>query len=56
MRAPTQREREEFRDYCRSVTDRQLVAVYEKERAANRRVYAQIAKDEAERRQISVTG
>jgi hypothetical protein len=50
----TEQDREEFAAYCRSVTDAQVRGVYEKEKAANRKVYAAIAKAEADRRGIDL--
>lgn len=42
-KAPTKQDREEMESYCRVVTLNQLRNVLDKERKANRRVYAGIA-------------
>lgn len=42
-KAPTKQDREEMEAYCRVVTLNQLRNVLDKERKANRRVYAAIA-------------
>lgn len=49
---PTTKERESFAAYLRACTDRQVLGVYEKERAARRRAYATLAKEEAIRRNL----
>lgn len=46
----TKRDREEFIAFLRNCTDRQVIGVLEKERAAGRRGYTNLAKAEAERR------
>jgi hypothetical protein len=50
----TREDREEFRLYCWNCTDRQVRGVYEKERDAGRDDYAEIARAEAERRNIAL--
>ena len=42
----------EFKAYLRNCTNNQVIAVYEKERAAHRRDYAALAEAEAERRKL----
>lgn len=49
----TQQDREEFKQYLRNVTDRQVYGVLEKERKANRKVYVELAKAELERRGLA---
>lgn len=44
----------EFNAYLRGITDAQVGGVYQKERAANRRGFAQLAVEEALRRGIDV--
>lgn len=44
----------DFNGYLRNCTDSQVRGVYEKERAANRRGFAQLAEEEAQRRGIEV--
>lgn len=46
----TNQDREEFKGYCQGCTDSQLRNVYNKEKAARRRGYADIARAELERR------
>lgn len=46
----TNKDRSEFEGYCRGCTNAQLRNVYDKEKSANRRAYAGIAKAELERR------
>lgn len=46
MTTPTKDDRKDFRAYCKQCTDTQLRNVYSAERAARRRVYADIAKEE----------
>jgi hypothetical protein len=41
---------EDFRGFCRNATDAQLWNIYEKERSAGRRAYANVAKQELEQR------
>lgn len=48
----TTQDREEFKQYLRQCTDRQVEGVLEKENAAGRDDYASLARDEAERREI----
>ena len=48
----TQADKEDFRNYCRGVTDAQLREVYRKEKTANRRSYAAVALAEMERRNL----
>lgn len=50
MRTPTQSDRADFRAFCRNASDRQLIEIEEKERAARRYVYADIAREERESR------
>lgn len=51
---PTEQDRAEARAYLRMCTDRQVQGVYDKERAAGREVYAELAEAEAERRGITL--
>lgn len=51
----TRKDKIEFRLYLRQCTDQQVRGVYEKERSAGRRAYADLAADEAEQRGISVS-
>jgi hypothetical protein len=46
-------DREDFRGFCRNASDAQLPNIYEKERAAGRRTYATIAREEMHRRGIA---
>ena len=50
----TESDREEFIAYLKGCTDRQVVGVYEKEMAAGRKDYAELAKHEAELRRIEL--
>lgn len=43
-------DRREFREYLTNCSDRQVLGVLEKERAAGRNDYATLARNEAERR------
>jgi hypothetical protein len=52
----TERDKSEFRAYLRACTDRQVHGVYDKEKAAHRRAYTQLAVEEAARRGISLDG
>jgi hypothetical protein len=52
--AVTQRDKDDFAGYLRNCTDRQVQGVYDKERAANRRAYANLAVAEASRRGIQL--
>jgi len=54
MATISKKDREDFAGYCRNCTDAQVRGVYEKEKKANRKVYAQIAADEAKRRGIEL--
>lgn len=45
MTSPTEHDRADFRRFCEQASDRQLPYIYEKERAAGRRVYAAIVRD-----------
>lgn len=49
----TKKDREEFVAYLRACTDRQVYGVLEKERAAGRRAYVELAKAELERRGLA---
>lgn len=53
-RPMTAQDRKEFKSYLRSCTDKQVQGVYDKERAAGRSTYAEMAQDEAERREIQL--
>lgn len=48
----TKKDRAEFKGYLRQCTDNQVLGVLEKERNANRRDYAELAENEAERRNL----
>ncbi|GBG14303.1 short-chain dehydrogenase [Novimethylophilus kurashikiensis] len=48
----TAKDRQEFKDYLKACTDRQVYGVLEKEKAANRQDYADLAQDELERRNL----
>jgi hypothetical protein len=48
----SKKDREEFRAYLRGCTDRQVYGVLEKERAAGRRAYANLAREELARRNL----
>jgi len=50
----TQKDKDEFRAYLRRCTDKQVQGVYERESAAGRRDYAELAKDEGYRRNIHI--
>lgn len=50
MKRTTAQDKAEFRAYCKGCTDSQLQNVYNKERAARRMVYAEIAQNEIARR------
>jgi hypothetical protein len=50
----TEKDREEFVAYLRACSDRQVQGVFDKEAAAGRAEYAQLARDEAERRGITL--
>jgi hypothetical protein len=50
----TNRDEEEFRGYLRNCTDAQVQGVWEKEVRANRKAYAELAKDEGYRRNIHI--
>ena len=54
METTTARDIREFRAYLYNCTAAQVQAVYEKERAAGREVYAELARQEAERRGIDL--
>jgi hypothetical protein len=49
----TNQDRHEFEGYLRQCTDRQVYGVLEKERAAGRRAYANLARAELARRNLS---
>ncbi len=46
----TSQDRREFKEYLRNCTDNQVFGVLEKEKAAGRQDYADLAQDELERR------
>lgn len=48
----TSKNRDDWKAYLRQCTDAQVRGCYEKERAANRRAFAQLCMDEAARRGI----
>ena len=48
----TKRDREEFKGYLANCTDRQVYGVYEKEKAAGRKAYANLALEEMRKRGI----
>ena len=50
----TPRDRTEFIAYLRACTDAQVRGVFEKERAASRHTYANLARDEALRRGVDL--
>lgn len=50
MSKVTQQDKDEFQGYLTACTDRQVRGVYEKEKQAGRRTYAQLAKEELVRR------
>lgn len=47
-------DRDEFVAYLKACTDAQVQGVFEKEQAAGRKDYAELAKQEAERRRIEL--
>lgn len=49
----TSKDRQEFKDYLKNCTDRQVYGVLEKEKSAGRQDYVDLAKDELERRGLS---
>lgn len=49
----TAKDRREFKEYLRNCTDNQVYGVLEKERAAGRHEYAELAQDELERRGLA---
>lgn len=51
---PTQGERADFKAFCRNASDQQLRAIYDKETAAGRIIYADIAQAEAARRGVDI--
>lgn len=51
----TKKDREEFIAYLRACTDKQVQGVFEKETSAGRRAYANLARQEAERREITIS-
>lgn len=51
----TAQDRAEFKLYLKQCTDRQVQGVYDKEKEAGREDYAELARDEAERRGIDLT-
>ena len=51
----TSKDRIEFRLYLRQCTDRQVQGVYDKEKEAGRNEYAELAKDEAAQRGITLS-
>lgn len=50
----SQRERDDFAQYLRQCSDAQVQGVFEKERAARRQVYTNLARLEATRRGITL--
>lgn len=50
--ALTKRERDDFAGYLQNCTDRQVQGVYDKEKGAGRRAFANLAVAEASRRGI----
>jgi hypothetical protein len=52
----TRRDINQFQQYLRQCTDRQVIGVYEKERAAGRRAYVQLAALEMAKRRLDVPG
>jgi hypothetical protein len=50
----TEQDKTEFRGYLRNCTDEQVRGVYQKERDAGRRTYAQLAVEEGLRRGFDV--
>lgn len=53
MNKITKQDREEFKLYLRNCTDRQVYGVLEKEEKAGREVYAELARNELERRGLA---
>lgn len=49
----TEKDRVEFKAYLRACTDRQVYGVLEKEKAARRKDYAELAQNELERRGLA---
>lgn len=49
----TEKDRIEFKEYLRNCSDRQVYGVLEKEKAAGRQDYAELAQDELERRGLA---
>jgi hypothetical protein len=54
VRRVTEWDRSEFRSYLWTCTDAQVRGVHELERVAGRRVYIELAREEAKRRGISL--
>lgn len=54
MRKVTRRDKQDFSDYVKMLTNQQVIGVYEKEKAANRQTYARIAAAEAKKRGIDL--
>lgn len=50
----SKQDRTSFRWFCQAATDNQLCSIYEKERAANRKVYSGIAKEELAKRGLQI--
>ncbi len=50
MSGPTKKDLAEFAAYCRTATDNQLRNIEERELAARRKYYADIAREEIQRR------
>lgn len=50
MARASKRDRDEFRAYLHACTDSQVLGVWDKEKAAGRRMYAGLAEAEARRR------
>lgn len=49
----TSKDRDEFIQYLRGITDQQVLGVLAKERAAGRSDYAQLAREEARKRGLA---
>lgn len=49
----TEKDRREFKEYLHNCTDRQVYGVLEKEKAAGRQEYAELAQNELERRGLA---
>lgn len=49
----TKQDKDEFALFCRQATDAQLRNIFEKEKTANRKTYAAIAKEELVRRGLT---